>query len=159
MEIFSIFARRLAPLIASVAMIGSCCYLYDLPPAATATPPPSPTPACHMSFTNPTSAASLSDTAAVDFSWNSVPKAAFYLLSLDVPGGVGKVLFTVHGTDRTLYMDSFQDGSFHADVQARDGDNNILCEATLQFTSAKDVKAKKKNNSPSASPVPPIILK
>ena len=147
MHSFTVLARKFAPLLASLVMIGSCCSLYDQPPAPYIQPPVTPaTPACTMHFTSPKSGAVLAASGPVDFSWTSVPKASYYILSLSVPNAADNVNWNVNGTSRTLYMESFSDA-------------NILCEAVLHFsTAAADPKKKDNPGNPPPQPPPGVTV-
>ena len=160
MHSFTVLARKFAPLLASLVMIGSCCSLYDQPPAPYIQPPVTPaTPACTMHFTSPKSAAVLAASGPVDFSWTLVPKASYYILSLSVPNAADNVNWNVNGTSRTLYMESFSAGNFSAHVQVRDTDANILCEAVLHFsTAAADPKKKDNPGAPPPQPPPGVTV-
>lgn len=155
MHSFSIFARKFAPLLASIFMVGSCCYLYDLP-LPTPPPPPTTAPSCQISFTNPNSGEALPAKGAVTFSWTSVSNAEVYILSLDAPGGGSPNNYDVHDTSRVIYMDAFQSGNFSAVVQARNGNSDILCQAKIQFTTNQTVKAKKGGPANPATPPPAL---
>ncbi len=158
MKSFSIFAKKFAPLLASLILIGSCCFLYNPP---TPPPPPTATPACTLSFISPSNGAALPETGPVNFSWTAVSRASYYILSVNLPGGGGKQNFTVNGTSRILYMDNFpEDGSFSAEVLARDSDGDNMCQAEIQFiknppATLVPTPKPKKNEKP--APLPPIL--
>ena len=157
------FVARIAPLLASVAMIFASAECCSGGPAPVKTPVPTETPTCKMDFTSPNGGAALPATGPVIFSWNPVAASSFYILSVNLPGNAGKVSWNMTTTSRTLYMDSFTtNGSYSANVQARDNNSDILCQANISFSIEPKVKAKK-NHQPAASSVPPaappIVIK
>ena len=152
------FVARLAPLLATTAMLmasAQCCGSNVSPPSPTP-PIPTETPTCHMHFTSPDSGAALAGNGPVDFAWTSVPNASYYIFTVNLPGNGGQASWNMTSTSRTLYMEAFStDGSYSAHVQARDTSADILCEANLNFS--KDPKAKiEKNNGGSSSQVNPV---
>jgi hypothetical protein len=167
MKSFSIFAKKFAPLIAVASLIAaSCtCWSFNGPPVTPTVPPPTTTPACTLSFISPSNGATLPETGPVNFAWTAVAQATYYILSVDLPGGGGKQNFTINGTSKTLYMDDFpEDGSFSAEVLARDSSGDNMCQAEIQFiknppaTLVPTPKPKKNQKSiPPASP-PPVII-
>src|SRR5689334_7334583 len=129
------FVIRVAPLLASLMLVFSCCYLYDIHPP-TPTPVPTATPACTMHFTHPANGAELPVGSSTDFSWTSVAKATHYIFSLSGPGnGASPVNYPTNNTTWPVYIDNLGGvGSYTASVQSRDADANILCQAHIQFT-------------------------
>ena len=129
------FVVRFAPLLASLALIFSCCYLYDIKPP-TPTPALTPTPACAMSFTNPIDGEVFAPGGLVTFSWKAVAKAKLYILSISGPGNNGSSFnYPVsNGTSWPVDMGSIGgDGTYTAAVQSRDADQNILCQTQIHF--------------------------
>jgi len=126
---------RFAPLLATLALIFSCCYLYDIP-IPTPTPAPTAVPVCTMHFTKPANGAVLQADSQVDFAWTSVSKATLYIFSESGPGANGsKSNYPTKNTSWPLELSALGGpGNYTAAVQARDSDSNILCQAQLQFS-------------------------
>src|SRR5690348_17215925 len=111
------FMIRVAPLFASLALMFSCCYLYDTP-LATPTPAPTATPACTMHFTHPANGAALPLGSLTTFSWTSVAKASTYFFAETGPGdNGGQVIFPTTNTSWPVYPNAL--GTYSALVQAR----------------------------------------
>ena len=130
------FVVRFAPILASLALMFSCCYLYDIKPPTPVTPP-SATPACKMSFTNPHDGAQLLAGGLVTFSWTSVAHAKFYILGINTPGNSGNPnnYPVSNGASWPVDLGGIGGpGSYTATVQSRDADQNILCQAEIHFT-------------------------